>query len=291
MEAIAVRSATLADAPALGALAEPDDYIPNVLDEWLTDESGAVIVAESDGTPVGMAHIVMAAADEAWLDGVRVRPDDRQRGVGGALARRCLVWARERGASVVRCCVTGGNTPSQRMIERAGFSAIGAYVPFEAPAAGAETDPRHDYAVSQPGPDALDRLWAWLERSNVAPLVGGLLLPGGIGVALTDERLASALAERSVWLAEAWGETTALAIADARRPSGRPELFSIAYLDGAADAISRLALVLRSVAAARGYDAIDARPPDLLIVHDALAGAGFARMDSDTHALYAADLA
>jgi hypothetical protein len=46
-------------------------------------------------------------------------------------------------------------------------------------------------------------------------------------------------------------------------------------MDGLADAIGRLALSLRAEAAAEGYARVELWLPDLLILRDAMAGAGY----------------
>src|SRR5579863_9086839 len=60
------------------------DYIAYVWDEWLHDPQGALFVATVDEQPVGLAHMRMVSANEAWLEGMRVDPNFRQRGLSKA---------------------------------------------------------------------------------------------------------------------------------------------------------------------------------------------------------------
>jgi hypothetical protein len=290
VETLDLRPATLADRPSLLALAASDDDLARALDAWLADPAGVAMGAFAGGSLVGMAHVQMVSDDEAWLDGIRADEDWAEKGTVALVIRRCQHWARERGARVARCAIPSGDTAITQAIDSGGFAQIGAYVPFEAPTAGATPDLLPGPVIGQPGPDALERLWGWLERSNVAPLTGGLLLPAGIGMALTDARLADLLATQAMWTVEEWGEIQALAIAGAQHPPGGSEIFSTAYLDGASESVGRLMLFLRSLAAERGFDLIDARPPDLLILHDALNGAGFARQSEGIVTLWAAEV-
>ena len=266
------------------------DYIPRVWDDWIADQAGDLVVATlDDGAQVGLAHSVTLTQEEAWFEGVRVAPEWRGLGIGVALTQHCKHAAHMRGATIIRACADTANIGSQTMMQRAGYSTIGEYIGFMADASTAAIDPAIRSSMSQPGPEQLERLWTWLERSNIAPLLGGLLLNGGRGVALTDDQLAQHLALHNVWMIEAWDEIQALAIVTPRKWNAL-KLLTIQYIDGAADYISRLALALRTLASERDCASVDVRLPDLLILHDAINGAGFERHDADPYALFACEL-
>src|SRR5689334_19752757 len=61
------------------------DYIEYVWDEWLRDAQGALLVATSDGTPVGITHMRILTSQEVWLEGMRVDPAYRNQGIAKAL--------------------------------------------------------------------------------------------------------------------------------------------------------------------------------------------------------------
>jgi ribosomal protein S18 acetylase RimI-like enzyme len=87
-----------------------------------------VVVAELDGTPVG---IVRAALREDQHLGVRggvlqwlaVDPSARGRGVAAALVQRATDWFDAHGASA-EVFVTDANTAAMRAYERSGFRAV-----------------------------------------------------------------------------------------------------------------------------------------------------------------------
>ena len=60
-------------------------------------EDGRLWVALLDQIPVGFAHVEMLAADRAHLQEMDVLPHHGRRGVGTALLRTVLDWARRRG--------------------------------------------------------------------------------------------------------------------------------------------------------------------------------------------------
>lgn len=76
---------------------------------------------------MALAHIGMCPGGVAWLEGVRVHPDFRRARVATALLDRMLGWAAKNGAREAAAIVSQENVPSQRMMERNGFSMISAW--------------------------------------------------------------------------------------------------------------------------------------------------------------------
>lgn len=99
-----------------------DDYIPRVFTAWLRD--GGFFGAELDGRLVGFAKLTRMSATEAFLEGMRVRPDARERGVGSALVAQRLEEARRRGMRVARLLTWSKNPPMHRMARRFGFRRV-----------------------------------------------------------------------------------------------------------------------------------------------------------------------
>lgn len=309
------------------------DYIEDVWDDWLNDAQGVLLVATSMERPVGLIHVTPCSDDEAWLEGIRVDPAQRRRGVGRVLVSRALVAARERGAKVVRLFTAHDNNASQDLIAGFGFKRVAEVVHYEAPALALEehdaadvapelsdmvadtvTEDAGDLAVadsvdeSSPllvddtgtpgalsltiaGAEDFERIWSWLEQSNLAPFNGGLELIGWHACAVTEPGLRSYLSNGQVYLLEEWETIQALAIA-VPQPAGEatPTSLEVRYFDGAADWISRLALVLREIAAEEGASRVTLWLPDLLILQDAMNGAGYTRPHEGAMWVYARTL-
>lgn len=268
------------------------DYVADVWDEWLTDASGTLLVGVLDGTPVGLAHLHLVSPDEGWLEGVRVDPTLRRQGIGQALTLRALVTARERGAEVVRLFTEGANTAAQQLFSGLGFQQVAALVSFMAPAQAHMEDAAvpAGAALRRATAEDLEPIWAFLTASNLVPLNGGLILDGWRARALTSEVLERRLAAGEVRVLEAWDTIQGLAIVEARPQSKRGPQLVVLYLDGATEGISRLALALRGEAAETGYTRVTLTIPDLLILHDAMDGAGFTRLGEQTLLCYAREL-
>ena len=272
------------------------DYIAEVWDDWLGNQRGVLLVATLAERPVGLVHVRMLSADEGWLEGIRVDPAVRRQGVGRVLTSRGLVAARERGAGVARLFTTWDNVAAQAMFGAFGFTRIAQVTYYEAAAedavqAGATSGSGQGQRLVTPGADAFERLWGWLEQSNLAPFNGGLEFLGWAARALTEPRLRAHLAAGEVLTLEEWDTIQALAIVrDQLDGSGEPGRLEVRYLDGMADGIGRLALALRALAAERGLATIQLFLPDLLILRDAMDGAGYASEGEGAMWVYARDL-
>jgi GNAT superfamily N-acetyltransferase len=266
------------------------DYIPGVWDRWLREPAGRVTGAFFDDTLAGFAHLALATPDEAIIEGVRVAPAARGQGIGTVLVKHALRQATELGAAVVRGTTETINLAMQAVFHAAGFVQIGAHIRFEASSASAVPDSRSAALIRRPDAAETDRLWAWLEHSNIAPLLGGTYLEGSWPLGLTDVAVERFVAAREVWLLEDFGEIQAMMLAGPHSRSDDETRFVIRYLDGQAQAIGQLALFLRARAAAMGLAMVDAQAPDVLIVHDALNGAGFTRFDEHPYLIYAREI-
>jgi GNAT superfamily N-acetyltransferase len=123
------------------------DYIPSVWDSWLEAPDGVLLVATpnaphqldlfgrplSPGRPIGIARVALLAAGEAWLEGLRVDPGVRNRGVARLLHGACLEWARAQGATVVRYATGQGNEGSHRLGARHGFRLLRPWRSYQPP--------------------------------------------------------------------------------------------------------------------------------------------------------------
>ena len=319
-DALEVRDARVEDRDAVLAFCErtfgdEGDYIADVWDDWLAARDGALLVGVMAGQPVALSHVLLTAPDEAWIEGVRVAPDLRRQGVGRVMISRSLVRARELGASTARMFTHSTNEASQRLFERFGFRKVaelayyigGALSPDpeeaarqSAPRSAAELDPSiaetsqdttegalpSNALLATPGPDDFARLWAWLEQSNLTPFNGGLEIHHWAGSGVSEELFREHLAAGEVITLDEWGATQALAIATADNDHDEPDM-EVRYIDGLSDAIGRLALLLRGEAHQRGLSRVWLWLPDLLILRDAMDGAGCTREDAGAMWVYA----
>jgi ribosomal protein S18 acetylase RimI-like enzyme len=277
-ETIQVRPAREDDREAVLAFCartwDDGDYIQDVWDDWLGDQRGALLIATLDDQPVGIAHLRMMSPEEAWIEGVRVDPAARRQGVARRLISQTLVAAHERGATIARYLTSSDNVASQQLFDRFGFVRVAEVIHYRAPSL--EESERGENTVSLTRASAVDaeRLWVWLERSNLTPLNGGLEIHEWAAQALTEARLREHLAAGRVWTLEEWESVAALAIVEPDNADNTP-ILSVWYADGSADALGRMGVALRALARAESLPRVELWLPDLLILRDAMDGAGF----------------
>jgi GNAT superfamily N-acetyltransferase len=107
------------------------DYVADAFDDWLADDDGITMVAETAGTAVGVARVTLVSPVEAWSQGARVHPDHRRRGIGTAVAQALSRWAAERGARVIRLAVEDWNEPAIGQVTSLGFRPVSHWVVAE----------------------------------------------------------------------------------------------------------------------------------------------------------------
>ncbi len=123
------------------------DYIPRVWQAWLEAPDGVLLVATpnvhrqldlygrplSPDRPIGIARVAILSEREAWLEGLRVDPGVRQRGVARRLHGACLVWARAQGATTVRYATGEENEGSHRLGAYHGFRLLRPWRSYQPP--------------------------------------------------------------------------------------------------------------------------------------------------------------
>ncbi|MGH2468358.1 MAG: GNAT family N-acetyltransferase, partial [Candidatus Limnocylindrales bacterium] len=163
------------------------DYIPEAWDAWLAAADGTMLVVVAGqpvgtpqgtiavGQPIAMSRLALLAEGEAWLEGIRVDPRVRGRGVATALQVAELAWVRAQGASWVRYATGEENEGSHRLGARHGIRVLCAwrwYAPRRDEEAASEVEAASDAPAEPGGPTAVDP--HLLAPDTLAPEVGRL---------------------------------------------------------------------------------------------------------------------
>ncbi len=128
---IAVRRARASDKEAVLSFATRTwdgwDYIPEVWDDWLVATDGVLLVATSqaDDRPIAVTRLAVLSDGEGWLEGIRVDPAVRGRGVATNLQIAELAWAHAHDLRVLRYMTGQGNEGSIKLGAHHGFAVIG----------------------------------------------------------------------------------------------------------------------------------------------------------------------
>ena len=124
---IAVRRARPEDRDAVLAFASTTwdgwDYVPDAWPHWIAAPDGVLLVAtaQGDDRPIAITRLALLAADEGWLEGIRVDSAVRGRGVATNLQVAQLAWARAHGLRVLRYATGPGNEGSLKLGAHHGF--------------------------------------------------------------------------------------------------------------------------------------------------------------------------
>jgi GNAT superfamily N-acetyltransferase len=125
-----VRPVTMADRPAVMRISsriwEGRDYVPMFFDRWVSE--GGFWAVELRNRLAGYGKATELAAGEWWLEGLRVDPDCRSRGVGKELSRQVLYRTLENRPVSLRLATADVNRESIHIIEKVmGFKPYAQY--------------------------------------------------------------------------------------------------------------------------------------------------------------------
>ncbi len=246
---------------------EGGDYIPEVWDRWLTDPHGEFTVAELDGNLVALAKLTWMGDGQWWMEGLRVDPQQRFKGIGQAMNTYQVALAKKLGGQVVRYMTGIRNDGSHRIAERAGFHVLARFVERVA-----EQVDEPVGAVTLTSAD-LDAVWAMTRESDLTRATKGIYVCDWKACELTQERVAGHLSRgEAMGLRDEAGRVRAWCIAHVEPDWDRLEMMC---LDGETDALAALARAMRAHAGVLGKVMVQVLTPPLPRVVEALEAAGY----------------
>ena len=253
-EGFSIRAARPSDKRGVKALCAriwPDDYVPEVFDDWVRDRRGRLWVAVATECVIGVAKLTVMGEREAWLHALRVDPDHRKRGVATALLAHRLARARHLGARVARLDTAEDNVAIHRLMRRNGFRRV----------------ERIKYYHARPTSDDPPRLVRARELAEAWRLSRGRLFHEDyVARALARSDIARAIRRRECFAVGPPGRPSAVAIAAAQRRSrwmGRSRL-RIRLVAGARSDVRELLVALRGQARVARVDRAGIAPPSEL---------------------------
>lgn len=176
---------------------EGHDYIPRIWDEWLKDETGKMFVVEADGVPVGMSRVKFLEDGSAWLEGARVHPSFRGRGLALRMGEDSMRVAMDRGVKVFRLTSWSRNKAAHGAIARMNFkesSRISVYGPKK----GTKFAPQK--GVKLAGMNELLRVTKMIRDSREFKLGSGVFWDAFTAASLNPSIINKLVGEGSVWI-------------------------------------------------------------------------------------------
>ena len=154
------------------------DYVPDRLPGWIDDPNSAVVVcADESDTPVALAHALLLSKTEGWLEAARVHPDHKRSGMGSAMNRAGVAWARERGAKVIRLAAESDNKAARRQIEALEYLRTSTWVHAHYVIGTGSARPAQPSLAPAPRSD-VDAAWMFWSTSDLAHQSRGLIAMG-----------------------------------------------------------------------------------------------------------------
>jgi RimJ/RimL family protein N-acetyltransferase len=276
MSEIAVRPTRAEDRATVLAFSQQTwewgDYIERTWDEWLADPQGQLFTATADHQPVGIIRLQMVTPNDAWLQGLRVDPAYRRRGIARALHETATAEAMQRGATYIRLSIESDNTPSIRLAEHMHMRQVGSFRLYSATPFPPQHRPTRQQHTQIATFSDIDEIIDYLNASSIFPLVGGLYYVRWMAQPITAEWLEERVDAKQVYLLRRWERIDGLALAEMRQDFNEQSL-SIGYIDGTAiEAISLIAYDLRRRLPEMELDHVHIYAPDMVLVQDAFDG-------------------
>ena len=101
------------------------DYIPSVANEWLKDPNCQFYGSEMNGHVVAVGNLrLVENGQTGWMEGLRVHPDYRGKGLARELTRYLVEKAESLGLQRLRYTTANRNTASLKLAKMAGFSRV-----------------------------------------------------------------------------------------------------------------------------------------------------------------------
>jgi len=192
----------------------------------MADKNGSMLVGEAGRKRMALARVSMCPGKIAWLEGVRVHPDFRRAKVATALLERMLGWAAKRGAKEASAIVSQENVPSQRMLERNGFSMISEWIYY---GTDKKTKKRETQARVATKKDT-DAAWQYLQDSRIYRLSAGRYVSSWQWCPLDKKALRRlVIAGRVIVTGRS---VSGLAVLNKAGYWDRPDILQVSYLDG-----------------------------------------------------------
>lgn len=175
------------------------DYIPSVWDTWLHDKGSVMDVIEVNGRQVGMGRLKFLDDGVGWLEGARIDPQFRGRGLATMLGQDLMRTGMDRGATKFRLASRSGNRAAHRQIGKLGLLEIARVSVYEVQS-GVRFRPQKD--VWQASEQERPRMERMIRDSREYKAGGGVYWDGFEATELEPKVLAGLVRKGSVYLTD-----------------------------------------------------------------------------------------
>lgn len=255
---IYVRKARSSDREAVFKFCEKTwswgDYIPKVWDKWLREKNGRVFVATINGVPVGISHLNMDKPHEVWLSAARTNPNYRRIGVATAITKKCLEYAKRKGAKVARLVTESDNVAARAVLQKLGFKPIAEFAETVTENVTEEKSKNSKWAEE----NQTEAIWNYLQTSETCREATGLYTVLFHWFSLEKQDLKQFIGrQKAIVHKNERGEVDGLMlIDDATTREWRENTMQTCYTDGDYNAVFDMVKFLKSLCYALGVKRI-----------------------------------
>lgn len=246
-----IRPAKKKDREEILGFLEEGDYIPKVWDKWYEDSKGKIVVGVIDDKPIAMAHYRFSDPGEVWLEGARVHPSYRKKGIATSIAFYILDEVKRVGCKVARLATSVDNIAAQKHLAKVGFNLVASYILFMTDNVSRE----HVSFTRKAKLDELNRLWEYLINSKVYNMFSGLFHKRWSWSRMTYDKLANMVKEHLVMVAIDNGEIKGVCTFEYVKEEDF-KILDIGFLDGTPLGMTDIVKSVKNISLDKGIDKI-----------------------------------
>ena len=107
------------------------DHLPDLIKHWMSDNNCIPFVMDIDGKVVSVATLkIMDQGKTGWMEGLRVHPEFRERGLAAQMTNHLVNTAIEKKIKRIRLVTASENPAPRKLAESVGMNVIGQYSVF-----------------------------------------------------------------------------------------------------------------------------------------------------------------
>lgn len=230
------------------------DYIQLVWDRWMKERGGRFILAELRGKPVGIAKVSEFSKGEVWLQGLRVAPALRRKGVANQINIEVLRTVKRMNPRVVRFCTASRNWASRHIGEKFGFKLAARFRFFWVKSRKGTVRGR------VAGASDFDAAYDFIMNSRFLKTSGGLMAEGWVFREFSARLLRKYIRDGAVMIIDGRAGISGLAVYTVDQEEDS-DLVSLGFVDGDVKSIKALARNPFYISAERGFKYCSAAVP------------------------------
>ena len=110
------------------------DYIQEVWDCWINEKDSLLLVAQTMDSIsyankiVAMIHGKLCHKNMIWVEGIRVHPEYREKGIASSLIKNILTYGKDKGTTLASLIVSIDNIESRKLMEKLDFNPVSRWI-------------------------------------------------------------------------------------------------------------------------------------------------------------------